>query len=137
MLEHFPNMLCMRGSGEAGWLVAHPLHELDSKVVRIGEVLLGQPRPLLCDLAHRLGTIRGQNFQQQSRLAVRGCCGYDTCSLSPNQSPQWGCIYVQAVVLNNNDGAAATVYTYDSTIDLSNSSTFSCHELASLSTPVW
>ena len=36
---------------------------LDPKVVSISEVLLGQSRPLLCDLAHRLGTIRGQNLE--------------------------------------------------------------------------
>jgi hypothetical protein len=36
---------------------------LYSKVVGISEVLLGQPRPLLGDLTHLLGTIRRQNLQ--------------------------------------------------------------------------
>jgi hypothetical protein len=36
---------------------------LYSKVISISEVLLGQPRPLLGDLTHLLGTIRRQNLQ--------------------------------------------------------------------------
>ena len=60
---------CLRMGSRIHCAVGPPIQAdpltLDPKVVSVSEVLLGQPRPLLRDLAHRLGAIRRENLQER------------------------------------------------------------------------